>query len=58
MIKPKVSGSYLDNDWIYKSINGTVTKMCHFYLEGEKKKKKSNCMLLLAKGKSVGNSLL
>lgn len=36
MIKPKVSGSYLDNDWIYKSINGTVTKMCHFYLEGKK----------------------
>jgi len=30
--------SYLDNDWIYKSINGTVTEMCHFYLEGEKSK--------------------
>lgn len=46
MIKSKVSESYLDNDWIYKSINGTVTKMCHFYLEGEK----SKCTLLLGKG--------
>jgi len=44
MIK-KVSVSYLGNDWIYKSLNGTVTEMCHFYLEGEK----SKCTLSLCK---------